>query len=117
MEDFIKKIIEISKNYEERKVDFFNNGVCEVSTVSVTDGNLEFETAISHPNYNDGELIVIQAYATKELAQKGHDNWIKIMTSDSLPDKIRDCGNFFMSQILFKLDPDVRIVENEAKIE
>ena len=78
-------------NYKTRMVDRYEEGDLVVSTVRVTDGARPFETAIAHPSYDYGELIVVEAYDTKEQGQQGHDRWVKIMTSNKLPDGLADC--------------------------
>ncbi len=89
MFDFISMI----GNYDERLVDRLEDGDLIISTVFVTDGTHPYETGIAHPEYNDGKFVIVEAYDDKVLAQKGHDQWVKLMTSDSLPDELIDCAN------------------------
>lgn len=90
-------------NYEDRKIDRFENEDLTVDTCSVSDGEYPYETAIQHVQYNDNKWVVVQSYNTKEEAQTGHDEWVKLMTSDNLPDYLRDCGNSGVSQLLDNL--------------
>src|SRR5258705_1718212 len=86
-------------NYEDRKVDSTEVGDSEVDTCSVNDGIQDYETAVKHPKYNDGEWIIVEAYDTKEDAQTSHDKWVKIMSSIPLPNKLIDCKNLLISQL------------------
>lgn len=86
-------------NYEERVVANFENGELVVDTAAVTDGTHPFETGITSPEYNSGKWIIVEAYDTKELAQAGHDRWVKIMTENP-PNQLRDCQNAHISQLL-----------------
>lgn len=82
-------------NYEDRKVDRYEEGDMAISTCSVTDSPQPYETAIMHPEYNGGEHIIVEQYDTAELAQEGHDKWVKVMTATSLPKLLKDistCG-------------------------
>ena len=67
-------------NYEDRKVarDDFKWGF--ISTARVSDGRKPFETAIKHPNYNKGSMVIVESYLTKQEALKGHAKWKTAMT-------------------------------------
>ena len=81
-------------NYEERKVDRFDGGYGKmVSTARVSDGRQPFETAVAHPEYNGGDIIVVEAYDTIEQARAGHAKWEGLMRKDALPDTLVDCSN------------------------
>ena len=80
-------------NYESRKVDRWDDDLRMLSTASVTDGEKPYETAIAHPDYNDGKIIIIGYYDTKEDAQAGHDKWLNLILSDKLPTTLVDCAN------------------------
>ena len=101
-------------NYQDRKIDrtdiaddFF------ISTAKVSDGSQPYETGIAHPEYNDGKVIIVEAYDTKDQAKKGHKKWEKIMTNENLPDQLVDCQNAgiaqlcdaFGSSLVFKRQP------------
>ncbi len=86
-------------NYEERKVAKFKEGGVMVSTVRVTDGDSPFETAVEHPNYNDGKMIIVERYDDIEAAKAGHARWQEKMTSKPLPDHLVDCCNSAVSQL------------------
>lgn len=79
-------------NYDDRKIDRYETDDLTVSTCKVLDSRDPFETAISHPEYNNSKFIVVETYLDREAAQEGHNKWVKIMTSDTLPDELRDVG-------------------------
>jgi hypothetical protein len=89
--------------YEERKVALYNEGGLVISTAMVTDGDLDFETAIKHPDYNDGNFVIVEAYDSLSDAHEGHERWVEIMTAEPLPDALRDCQNSSVSKFL---DPE-----------
>lgn len=87
------RFLEMMGNYEDRKVDRFEEGKLMVSTANVNDGKQPYETAICHSEYNNGEHIIVEGYDSKDEAQKGHDEWVKRMTNENLPDSLIDCAN------------------------
>ncbi len=87
-------------NYEERKIDRYENGDILIDTCAISDSSHPYETAIAHPKYNDNRIIIVALYDTKEEAQKGHDNWIKVMTAEKLPESIIDVSTAEVCQIL-----------------
>lgn len=68
--------------YEERKVDNFRNDLFCVDTVSVTDRELPYETAISHKEFNNGNWIILGWRETKDEAQKYHDEIVEKFLND-----------------------------------
>ncbi len=93
--------MEMMGNYDDRKVDRYDseNGLEMVDTCSVTDGRKPFETAVEHPDYNDGEMIIVECYDTKEEAQKGHNKWAQLIKANNLPYVLTDCRNSEISQM------------------
>ena len=91
-------------NYGDRKVakDYYDWGF--VSTVAVNDGKQPFETAVQHPNYNGGDMVIVEAYDTRDEAQAGHARWVQTMTSDSLPETLKDCSNSYIAQLIDELE-------------
>lgn len=96
MFDFLKD----SGNYESRCVAKSEYPWGFISTARVSDGKQPFETAIKHKKYNDGSMVIVAAYDTKEEAQKGHLYWIKIMTAGVLPEKLIDIANSHIASFL-----------------
>jgi hypothetical protein len=91
-------------DYDDRMVDRYEGNGFFISTCLVRDSNRPYETAIKHPEYNDGVIIIVETYNTKEEAAKGHDKWVKIMTAEELPQELIDKGSCFISQALKELD-------------
>ena len=76
-------------DYVLRKVDRTEADDFTVSTVAVVDRSWEFETAIAHKDFRDGEWIVVEGYQDRESAAAGHDKWVAIAqdeTTESLTD-------------------------------
>lgn len=96
--------LDMMGTYEQRKVDLYKDEVLKimVSTAKVTDGRQPYETAVCHPEYNSGNHIIVQDYNTKAEAQTGHNNWVTLMTSDKLPDKLVDIANSEIAQLIGK---------------
>lgn len=92
--------------YEDRKVDSYEEGGVFVSTCSVTDSEKPYETAIGHPAYNAGELIIVELYDTKAEAQEGHDRWVQIMTKKDLPDELIDISTAGLAVFLDDIAPE-----------
>lgn len=100
-------------NYEDRCVGNFRDedkGLF-VSTAEVTDGDHQYETAIEHPRYDNGNMIIVEAYDTREQAEKRHDDWVEMVKADTLPDPLQDCQNSGVSQFL---DADDLLYSREA---
>ena len=66
---------------------------CIISTVNVTEGKRPFETAISHPNYNGGDWMVIEAYDKRKTALSGHKKWVNLIRKEGLPKSFPHCTN------------------------
>ncbi len=101
--------------HEARKVDNTVIKNCTVDTCSVNDGSQPFETGIQHPEYHDGKWVIVEAYDTKEDAQKGHDKWVKIMSAKKLPAKLVDCCNAEIAQFSNELGSDMEFARKVVK--
>lgn len=82
-------------NHEERKVANYRGKDCEgnefvLDTCLVTDSKQPFETALSHPFYNNGDWIILQSYDTAEEAKLGHNKWFDVFVNKGLPNVIKD---------------------------
>lgn len=86
--------------YDERKVGRYEQGDLLVSTILVTDSDNPYETAVSHPKYNDGKIVIVEEYASVEEAEVGHKKWVKIMTTDPLPEKLEDVSSCFVKKLM-----------------
>jgi len=80
--------LNMSDNYEDRKVARFESNDCIIDTASVNDSTKPYETAISHKKYNEAKWIIVELYDTKEQALSGHNKWMEIMKQH--PDKLID---------------------------
>lgn len=89
MFDFLSMI----NTYEERVVASFCEGGVYVDTALVTGADKPYETAVVHPRYNAGELVIVELYDTKEEAQAGHDRWVARMTASELPKELVDVSS------------------------
>lgn len=79
-------------NYDERKVDRYEDDLCCVSTARVSDGKQPYETGIYHKFYNDDKCMIVAAYDTIEEAQAGHNKWVHTMTQEK-PEQIQEIMN------------------------
>ena len=61
-----------------------------ISTLNPTNERVPFTTAVEHPAYNSGELIIVECYSTKENAKEGHEKWLDLMINENLPDPLED---------------------------
>ena len=107
MLNFLKCIID----QEAREVARFSKKDLTIDTCEVIDGEKPFETAISHPDYNNGRWIIVEAYYHKDAAKIGHAAWVKIMTHDELPGSLSDCQNCGIS----KLIPSAKLIFKRKK--
>ena len=81
--------------YESRCVDRHEDGDLLVSTAAVIDSDHPYETAVAHPAFNGGLIVIVETYDTVEDAESGHQKWVQIMTAPELPAELKDvstCG-------------------------
>jgi len=83
--------LEMMGNYEARCVAKYDEGEdgLFVSTAVVSDSPY-IETAIAHPDYKGGGVIIVENSETTEEARKAHERWITKMTTEPLPEKLTD---------------------------
>ena len=100
-------------NYAERAVarNEFDWGF--ISTCSVTDGDKPYETAVKHTAYHTTDMTIVESYDTKQEAKEGHDKWLKIMTSDKLPDTLVDCYNAGVAQLAKAIGSDLTVTKKQ----
>lgn len=84
--------------YEDRKVENSETDRFRLSTASVSDGDLPYETYLQHMDYHPSSAV-IDAYRTKKEAKIGHEKWLKKFRSKNPPKKILDCQNSHISQL------------------
>lgn len=94
-------------NYEQRCVGRHDiDDHTFISTAEIYDGSHPYETGVKHPEYNDGSMVIVEAYDTREEAEAGHAKWVKTMTADELPTELVDCCNAGIAQLCDALSPD-----------
>ena len=84
------KFLDMMFNYEDRKVDRYEEGNLIVDTCAVTDSDQPYETGVCHTLYNDGDWVIVEMYEDERSAKEGHDRWVKVMTDQVLPSKLED---------------------------
>ncbi len=97
-------------DYDDRKIARHEKDDLLVSTAEVTDSGQPYETAVSHPKYNDDKIIIVEMYDTKAEAKRGHKRWVGKMTAKRLPKELRDVSTSGISQLcdVFHSDEDWR---------
>jgi len=106
MFDFLKDV----GTYQDRKIDRFEKDKLIVDTAKVSDGKQPYETGISHPEYNGGSWVIVDMYPTVDLAKHGHNHWVEVMTAENLPDKLVDCGNAELAQLMIALGKPLEFI-------
>lgn len=92
--------------HKSENIGRYENGKLFVDTCKVWDSEEPYETAIKHPDYNNGQIIIVDTYLDKESAQIGHKEWIKTITSDNPPDELIDVSKCTLAKMINKLgDP------------
>ena len=87
-------------DYEDRKVARYpEEENFLVDTCRVTDSKQPYETAVQHPRYNRGEIVIVQLYDTKEQALEGHEKWVKAMTTEPLPQALIDVSTSGIAEL------------------
>lgn len=99
-------------NYESRKVMREDLPEGFVSTCFVSDGKQPFETAISHKEWDNGKLVIVQAYDTMEEAALAHLEWVEKFKNKDFPDEIFDCKNALLTQLDDDFKPSVKRVKS-----
>ena len=87
-------------NYEDRKVDRYEDGVMVISMAAVDDSDKPYETAVAHPNYNDGKFVIVSTYDSRLEAEIGHQAWVQIMTAETLPVTLNDVSTAFVTALM-----------------
>lgn len=104
-------------DYQSRKVDRYEKHGLIVSTARVNDGEMTYETAISHPDYKGGDFIIVGKYNTVDDALNGHNKWVNVMTSDKLPEYLENCNNSEISRLAEEMGLPTRFYRNSAEPE
>ena len=89
-------------NYEERKVAAYEKDDLLIDTAWVNDFSW-YETAISHPQYNDDKWIIVEQYGQdRDAAEKGHEEWVEVMIAEELPPELVDIDSYNLGLEPFK---------------
>lgn len=100
------EMFEMANNYNSRKVGRFDADWGFVSTAYVTDASKPYETAVKHRDYNNGLMVIVEPYDTKEEAEVGHARWVQTMTTEPLPDQLVDRGLSGVSELVDVFDDE-----------
>lgn len=95
-----KDMMDMMGNHEDRKVGTYNEDGIFVDTCFVTDADQPYETAVVHPNYNGGSMVIVEMYRSLNAAERGHAKWVAVMTGKDLPAHLKDVGTSGISQLL-----------------
>lgn len=89
--------------------DVFGRQGLIVDTVGgISDSEHSYETAVAHPEYNDGKWIIVEGYDTEKDARAGHEKWVKTMTADNLPNELRDVSTATVAELAEALGSEFR---------
>jgi hypothetical protein len=100
-------------NYKERCVGNYKKDDLFISTAAVYDSKQPYETAIGHPKYNNGDLIIVEMYDSKKDAEAGHKRWIALMTDKKLPDKLKDVSSATIAELCDMAGDNWRVYKRE----
>ena len=91
----------MANDYEQRAVARHEDAdtLLTIDTARVTDSRHDYETAVAHPAYNDGEWVIVEIYDTEEQARAEHDKWVKVMTAAKLPDRLYDVSSATIKEL------------------
>ena len=98
----------------QEKVGRYEHDHLIIDTCSVPDGDRDYETAVSSPEYNSGQWVVVEAYNTFEDAKKGHESWVEKMQNNP-PPKLVDCGNSYISKVCINAGCDAEYIREEVE--
>lgn len=72
-----------------------------------------WETAISHPKYNEGNWIIVEEYQGEYDAKTGHDKWVHLLETDTLPNEIEDVGGGIIGKICNALSGGLKFTRQD----
>ena len=100
MSEFFDFLGMVGDNEQRKVARWPEKGEWVVDTCRVTD-NIEnpFETAVQHPCYNDGKIVIVEEYKDIEAAEKGHAKWVDRMSADELPERLVDVSSCGMAKL------------------
>src|SRR5579885_1405803 len=86
-------------NYESRRVGRYEQGKTSVSTAAVYDASYNYETAVAHPDYNQGKWVIVESYNDLEDAKAGHNRWVAMVKQNKLPNPLKDIGGGLIGKL------------------
>src|SRR5262249_24498781 len=93
--------LEMVGNYEQRKVGRYDHpDGWFISTALVTDSEKPFVTAVCHPKYNEGRIVIVDSYDNKMEAEAGHEKWVQTMNAETLPERLVDVSEAGIAQLM-----------------
>lgn len=100
----------------DRQVAREEDGDLVVSTVEVNDllPPFKFETAVSHPKYNDGHYIPVERYETRSQAEAGHLKWLDTMRHNPPVALQAEVDGHIMSKMLNERGNDLKTPRSDA---
>lgn len=107
--------IGMADTYEERAIDRHKKDGLLVDTCAITDSDQPYETAVAHPLYNDGKIVIVEMYDDIESAQTGHDKWVKTMTEGELPVELCDVSSCGVAGMCDLSDGNWRVFKKEEQ--
>jgi len=82
--------------YELRRIGRHEDSETKLFVSTVKSHDLPgYETAVAHPDYNNGKIVIVEEYETKQQAKEGHERWLAKMTSPELPEYLQDVSSSF----------------------
>lgn len=76
-------------NHDERAVKNTKTDGFTLDTCLVTDRLWNYETAVKHTGFNNGDWIVLEGCETIEEAEAMHEKWLTILKGN--PETLKDC--------------------------
>lgn len=104
------KMFSFLDDFERENVGHDENGEVIIDTCLVPDGVMPYETAICHPEYNDGDWIIVEAYDNRDDAELGHKKWTETMMAETPPDTLKDCCNAMLGQLVEALSDERELI-------
>ena len=103
------RLISSPSNYEQRKIDNFENETLLVSTAKIFDSEFPIETAVADHRYNNGNIIIVENYLTEEEAKIGHKKWVDLMLNNP-PEVIGDVSQAKIASFSKKINPEFHFI-------
>ena len=85
----------LEDDYEDRKIERYDDDELFVSTCRVSDSERPYETAVSTPEYNKGKIVIVEMYDTEQEAREGHHKWLEAMKNNppNALTNVSSCGS------------------------